>query len=120
MHMKTTLYGIPNCDQVKKARVWLDANGIAHQFHDVKKAGIERAMIDAWLRDIAWETLLNRKGTTWRKLSDERKATITDADSAARLMLEMPSIIKRPVLSTGDAANIHVGFSEADYLRIFK
>jgi arsenate reductase (glutaredoxin) len=113
----TTLYGIPNCDQVKKARTWLDNNKIDYVFHDFKKAGIERVMIDAWLRDVAWDVLVNRKGTTWRALAEERKAAITNDDSAAELMLESPSIVKRPVLHVG--GRTHVGFDEQRYRDIF-
>jgi arsenate reductase len=115
--MTTTLYGIPNCDQVKKARTWLDANGTPYVFHDFKKAGIDQKMIASWLRDVEWDVLVNRKGTTWRALSDERKAAIIDAHSATALMLESPSIIKRPVLSTG--GKTYVGFSDAAYQQIF-
>ena len=113
-----TLYGIPNCDTVKKARTWLDANGIDYVFHDFKKAGINNNMIKAWLADVAWEVLLNRKGTTWRALPDVRKAAIVDAKSATELMLESPSIIKRPVLSHDGGT--HVGFSADLYQQIFK
>lgn len=116
--MAITLYGIPNCDTVKKARAWLDGRGIAYAFHDFKKAGVSRELIDAWLRDVDWEMLLNRKGTTWRGLSDERKAAAVDAHGAAALMLEAPSLIKRPVLALDDAT--HVGFSDALYQRIFR
>jgi len=115
--MTITLYGIPNCDQVKKARDWLGAHAIEYSFHDFKKAGVERALIQSWLKDIPWETLLNRKGTTWRKLPDERKAQITDAEQAIALMLEAPSIIKRPVLSAGGKS--HAGFSGQTYQEIF-
>ena len=116
--MTTTLYGIPNCDQVKKARTWLDTHGVAYTFHDFKKAGINRELIGGWLADVAWDVLVNRKGTTWRALADERKAAITDADSATELMLESPSIIKRPVLVNGKGT--HVGFSDQLYQQIFK
>lgn len=115
--MTALLYGIPNCDTVKKARAWLDRNGIAYTFHDFKKAGLSRAQIDTWLSDVSWEVLINRKGTTWRALSDERKAAVADADSAADLMLESPSVIKRPVLVLG--GNTHVGFSDDAYQQIF-
>jgi arsenate reductase len=115
--MAITLYGIPNCDQVKKARTWLDTHGVAYTFHDFKKAGIHRDMVNGWLAHVGWDVLVNRKGTTWRALPDERKAAITDADSAIGLMLESPSIIKRPVLSAGNG--IHVGFSESLYQQIF-
>jgi arsenate reductase (glutaredoxin) len=113
----TTLYGIPNCDQVKKARTWLENNKIDYVFHDFKKAGIERRMIDTWLRDVAWDVLVNRKGTTWRALPDERKAAITDGENAAKLMLESPSIVKRPVLHVG--GRTHVGFDDQRYHDIF-
>jgi arsenate reductase len=114
----TTLYGIANCDQVKKARIWLDAHAIAYSFHDFKKSGVSPDLINTWLNDIAWDVLVNRKGTTWRALSEERKATVVDAPSATELMLESPSIIKRPVLSTG--THTHVGFSEDLYKQLFK
>lgn len=116
--MTITLYGIPNCDTVKKARTWLDANGVAYTFHDFKKSGINSGLIQTWLRDVAWDVLVNRKGTTWRALDDNRKAAITDAKSATALMIESPSIIKRPVLVT--AGTTHVGFSADLYQQIFK
>lgn len=112
-----TVYGIPNCDTVKKARAWLEAHGIAYSFHDFKKAGIQSALVDGWLKKVDWETLVNRKGTTWRGLPDERKAAVADAKSAKVLMLESPSVIKRPVLALDD--QVHVGFSEASYQQIF-
>ncbi|WP_194721395.1 ArsC family reductase [Noviherbaspirillum malthae] len=115
--MAITLYGIPNCDTVKKARTWLDEQGIAHTFHDFKKAGLSAGTVDSWLKHVPWETLVNRKGTTWRGLSDERKASIVDAASAKALMLETTSVIKRPVLVDGSSA--HVGFSDAAYRQIF-
>lgn len=114
----TTLYGIPNCDTVKKARTWLAEQGIAHTFHDFKKAGLSSDLIEQWLRDVSWETLVNRKGTTWRALSDDRKVAVNDAGSAAALMLESPSVIKRPVLSHG--GRTYVGFSGDAYQQIFK
>ncbi len=117
MTTKTHVFGIPNCDTVKKSRNWLDAQGIAYTFHDFKKNGIGPALIEGWLAQVDWEILVNRKGTTWRKLPEERKASIVNADSAANLMLEYPSVIKRPVLVTGD--QIHVGFSDVLYQQIF-
>jgi arsenate reductase len=111
--MTITLYGIPNCDTVKKARSWLEAHDRAHHFHDFKKAGLERKVIEGWLKHVDWEILVNRKGTTWRGLPDERKAAIVDAASATALMLETPSIIKRPVLVTD--SGVHVGFSADAY-----
>jgi arsenate reductase (glutaredoxin) len=120
--MAVTIYGIPNCNQVKSARSWLDARGTQFTFHDFKKAGISRPLIDSWLADIDWELLLNRKGTTWRALPEERKAAIVDAASAATLMLDAPSVIKRPVaVVTADDGrqHCHVGFSDALYQQIF-
>jgi len=116
--MTITLYGIPNCDTVKKARTWLDAQGIAYTFHDFKKAGLDAAHVRQWLEAVDWEILVNRKGTTWRGLPDARKAAIVDAASAQALMLEAPSVIKRPVLQAQGAT--HVGFSDALYSQIFK
>ena len=111
--MKKTLYGIPNCDTVKKARTWLTAQGHDFDFHDFKKQGLERAVAAAWLDKIDWEVLVNRKGTTWRKLTDERKAGVTDKASALELVLELPSVIKRPVLDRD--GKFSVGFSESQY-----
>jgi arsenate reductase (glutaredoxin) len=116
--METTLYGISNCDTVKKARAWLDLHGVAYTFHDFKKAGIDRNLTKTWLANVTWDVLVNRKGSTWRALSDDRKATIGDADSATELMLESPSVVKRPVLCTGGLT--HVGFSNELYQQIFK
>ena len=116
--MRATLYGIPNCDQVKKARAWLDAGRHDVAFHDFKKSGIDRATIENWLHEISCETLLNRRGTTWRALTDKRKASVIDANSAIELMLEMPSIIKRPVLVL--PSQIVVGFSDANYQSAFQ
>lgn len=116
--MSNILYGIPNCDTVKKAKTWLDQHGIAYTFHDFKKAGLDAATVRDWLRHVDWETLVNRKGTTWRGLDDARKAAVADADSALALMLESPSVIKRPVLRLDHTT--HVGFSDALYQQIFK
>lgn len=104
-----TLYGIPNCDTVKRARAWLAEHGLAHQFHDFKKAGVPETGLDAWLAAAGWERLLNRKGTAWRALPDALKAAVTDAASARRVMLSHPSTIKRPVVDWG-AGRITVGF----------
>lgn len=116
--MAVVLYGIPNCDTVKKARTWLDAQAIPYAFHDFKKAGLSADMLQAWLTRVPWDTLVNRKGTTWRSLSDERKASVTEAKSACALMLESPSVIKRPVLAVD--GQIHVGFTADNYQQIFK
>jgi arsenate reductase len=115
--MKNTLYGIPNCDTVKKARTWLAAQGHEFTFHDFKKQGLERATAAAWLEQLDWDVLVNRKGTTWRNLPDERKAAVTDKASALELVLEQPSVIKRPVLDRD--GTFSVGFSDAQYLEKF-
>lgn len=99
--MTLTLYGIPNCDTVKKARTWLDQHGVAFGFHDYKKAGIDRSRLESWVAEHGWETVLNRAGTTFRALPDADKADLT-ADRAIALMLAQPSMIKRPVLDLGD------------------
>ena len=116
--MTTTLYGIPNCDTVKKARTWLADNGHDFSFHDFKKQGLSRELVEGWLAQLDWETLVNRKGMTWRNLSDERKAQIVDKASAAELMLENPSVIKRPVLE--GAGPLSVGFSADQYRALFE
>jgi len=115
--MTITLYGIPNCDTVKKARTWLLENGHDFTFHDFKKQGLTRELAEGWLQDLDWETLVNRKGTTWRNLTDERKAQVVDNDSAIALMLENPSVIKRPVLVGRGATS--VGFAPEAYATKF-
>ena len=107
----TTLYGIPNCDTVKKARAWLVEHGVAHDFHDFKKHGVPEAALDQWLAQLGWEALVNRKGTTWRQLDEATRASVVDAASAQSLMLANPSAIKRPVVDWGEA--ITVGFDAA-------
>ncbi|MGZ5201969.1 MAG: ArsC family reductase [Telluria sp.] len=111
--MKRTLYGIPNCDTVKKARTWLADNGHDFSFHDFKKQGLDRATVAQWLEQLQWEVLVNRKGLTWRNLTDEQKAAVTDKASALELMLSNPSVIKRPVLDNG--GTFSVGFSADQY-----
>jgi arsenate reductase len=115
--MKKTLYGIPNCDTVKKARTWLADQAQDFDFHDFKKQGLARETVAGWLERLDWEVLVNRKGTTWRKLTDERRALVVDKPSALELMLENPSVIKRPVLDA--AGKLSVGFSDAQYRGIF-
>ena len=107
--MTITLYGIPNCDTVKRARAWLAEQGVAHAFHDFKKAGVPEAGLDAWLAAAGWERLLNRKGTAWRALPDALKAGVTDAASARAVMLQHASTIKRPVVDWG-GGRVTVGF----------
>jgi Spx/MgsR family transcriptional regulator len=106
-----TLYGIPNCDTVKKARAWLQERQVAVVFHDFKKQGVPPEL-DQWLAQAGWETLLNRKGTMWRKLDPAVQASVTDAPSAARLMQAQPSVIKRPVVAWDDG-RVTVGFDAA-------
>ena len=110
------LYGIPNCDTVKKARAWLDSNGIGYDFHDYKKAGIDRASLAAWSAEFGWEKVLNRAGTTFRKLPDADKDGL-DEDRAIALMIAQPSMIRRPMLDLGDRRIL--GFDEAAYARTF-
>lgn len=94
--MSTTLYGLKNCDTCRKARKWLEAEGIAHQFHDVRGDGLDRATVAAWVGALGWEALLNRRGTTWRGLPEDVKADV-DENAAIDLMTEHPALIKRPV-----------------------
>jgi arsenate reductase (glutaredoxin) len=112
--MNCTLYGIPNCDTVKKARAWLAENEVETRFHDFKKAGVPGERLQAWLAAAGWERLLNRQGTTWRKLDDATRAAVTDAAGAAALMQEQPSVIKRPVVEWGDGT-VTVGFDAAEF-----
>lgn len=112
----TTLYGIPNCDTVKKARAWLDEHGMAHDFHDFKKQGVPEAALNHWLAQLGWEVLVNRKGTTWRQLDEAARAAVVNAASARAALLAHPSLIKRPVVQwTGQAAAVTVGFDAADW-----
>ncbi|AMQ87904.1 ArsC family reductase [Marinobacter sp. LQ44] len=106
------LYGIKNCDTVKKARKWLDDNGIVYEFHDFKKDGLTSEKLSQWEQAIGWETLINKRGTTWRKLPDELRDTI-NAQSAHQIMLENTSIIKRPVVERGD--EVTVGFNADEW-----
>ena len=113
---KTIVYGIPHCDSVKRARARLGDQGIAHEFHDFRKAGVPEAELAAWLAEAGWDLLLNRKGTTWRGLPDADKAAVTDAASAAALMRRQPSVIKRPVVAWADG-RLTVGFDAAAWAR---
>lgn len=113
--MAITLYGIKNCDTVKKARAWLDSHGIAYAFQDYKAVGIDAARLQKWCKELGWETLLNRAGTTFRKLDEAAKQNLTEAKAIA-LMLAQPSMIKRPVLDTGTARI--VGFKPEVYAKV--
>jgi len=111
----TTLYGIPNCDTIKKARKWLKDNGIDYDFHDYKKQGVPEKELRAWVNKLGWEVLLNKRGTTWRKLDDKTKNSV-DKNAAIQIMLENPSIIKRPVLIKNKT--ILVGFKVDEYSQL--
>ena len=113
------LYGIPNCNTVKKARTWLEENGIAYEFHDFKKLGIDEATINQWLTQKPWDKLVNRAGMTWRNLSDVKKTAVTDNASATQLMIAKTSVIKRPLL-VKDGALLALGFDEATYQQLLK
>ncbi len=110
-----TLYGIPNCDTVKKARLWLTGHGLEYRFHDFKKQGVPADRLPGWIGAVGWEKLVNRQGTTWRKLAPELQAGVTDAPSAAALMESQPSVIKRPVVEWAGQPDgeVTVGFNEA-------
>lgn len=110
--MAITLYGIPNCDTVKKARTWLDQQGIAYDFHDYKKAGVTAAKVKAWCKALGWETVLNRAGTTYRKLPDEAKDGLTQAKAIA-LLVEHPSMIKRPIVE--HEGGLLIGFKQPEW-----
>lgn len=111
-----TVYGIRNCDTVKKARKWLDGHGVEHRFHDLRANGLEAGRLDAWIRAVGWEALLNRRGTTWRRLPRDVREGI-DANTAAALMLEHPTVIRRPVIEHG--RQVLVGFDADLFTRRF-
>jgi arsenate reductase len=113
--MPISVYGIKHCDTMKKARAWLDKHGVAYAFHDYKSDGIEREKLELWAKRVGWETLLNRAGTTLRKLSDKDKTGVTEKKAIA-LMLAQPSMIKRPVLELG-GGKLQVGFKPDEYER---
>ena len=112
------LCGISNCDTVRKARAWLAGNGIEIPFHDFRKSGVTREMLEEWTGKLGWEALVNRKGTTWRQLDEAGKAGVNSRESAIELMLEKPSVIKRPVLEV--EGRILLGFDEREYTETFK
>lgn len=123
MTQTVTLFGIPNCDTVKKARTWLQEQGVAFEFHDFKKNGLQRSTVENWLQHVGTDILINRKGTTWRALSDQQKAAASEPEPAIALMLASPSVIKRPVLhisADGITQGVTVGFSAGHYHSIFE
>ena len=107
-----TVFGIANCDTVKKARTWLSARGVSYEFHDFKKQGVPVNQLPRWIAAVGWEALVNRKGTTWRKLDEASRAAVLDAASASALILAHPSVIKRPVVAW-PSGHITVGFDES-------
>jgi arsenate reductase (glutaredoxin) len=115
---KITIYGIRNCDTMKKAFTWLDGHGVAYDFHDYKKAGIDRATLEAWCQALGWEAVLNRAGTTFRKLPDSDRENLTEKKAVA-LMLAQPSMIKRPILETGKG-KLLAGFKPEVYAAALK
>lgn len=108
------LYGISNCDTVKRARAWLEDRGIEHSFHDYKKSGVPVDRMDVWIAALGWEALLNRQGTTWRKLDDATKATVTDAAAARNAMAAHSSLIRRPVVEW-PSGEITIGFTHDSF-----
>ena len=110
-----TVFGIPNCSTVKKARTWLTEQGVDYVFHDFKKQGVPADLLSGWIAGVGWEKLVNRKGTTWRKLDDATQAAVVDADTASDLMLANPSVVKRPVVVWGDG-RVTVGFDESQFM----
>lgn len=118
---KATLYGIKNCDTVKKARKWLDQQGIDHQFHDFRADGLRAQQINAWRKQVDWETLVNKRSTTWKQLDDATKAAVNadlNTDTVNTVLLENPTLIKRPVLEY--SGQVYVGFKAPEYEAIFK
>ena len=112
-----TLYGIKNCDTVRKARKWLASEGLDYIFHDFRAEGLNKKELNTWVKAVGWECLLNRRGTTWRQLPEKTKETVDEA-RAITLMLAHPTLIKRPVLTNGKI--VHIGFKPAEYQSLFK
>lgn len=115
---RITLYGIPNCDSVKKARLWMQDHQVDHEFHDFKKQGVPEPALDSWLEAVGWDTLVNRKGTTWRQLDPATQAGVKDRASAKRQLLATPSLIKRPVVVKG--RHVVVGVNPEAWLAVTK
>jgi len=112
-----TVFGIRNCDTIKKARRWLDGNGVEYRFHDLRTDGLTRAQLKSWEQVLGWKNLLNRRGTTWRRLPESVRESI-DRGLAVKLMLEQPAMIKRPLLDLD--GTLHLGFSEASWNELFE
>ena len=111
---ETVVFGIPNCDTVKRARAWLTAQVVEHRFHDFKKNGLTPALLQAWVKQLGWDPLLNRRGTTWRQLTDAQQRSVQDAASAQVLMLAHTSLVKRPVVDWG-GGRLTVGFDDGEW-----
>jgi arsenate reductase len=118
MRLEVVVYGIDNCDQVRRARAWLRSEGVAFRFHDFRADGLDATLLARWMGHLPWDALLNKRGLSWRQLDPVRRASVVDQASASELMLASPTLIKRPVLETGD--RIVVGFSEPIYLNLFR
>lgn len=118
MHGEVVVYGIDSCDQVRRARAWLRAEGVAFRFHDFRADGLDNTLLARWMGHLPWDALLNKRGLSWRQLDAPRRASVVDQSSASELMLAHPTLIKRPVLETGD--RIVVGFSEPIYRNLFR
>ena len=114
---EATLYGIENCDQVRRARQWLRLRGVQVRFHDFRRDGLTGEMLERWLSHLPWDALLNRRGLAWRKLDPQQRASVVDQASAVEALLADPTLVKRPVLEAGD--RLLVGFSEPVYLNTF-
>jgi arsenate reductase len=117
-YTQITVYGIPNCDTVKKARTWLSDHGFEYVFHDFKKQGLPEAALDLWLKTVGWETVVNRKGTSWRKLNPQEQGSVSSAATARPFLLANPSLVKRPVIEWRNAkeTQITVGYQPDDWL----
>ena len=115
--MRVTLYGIANCDKVRAARAWLAQHGIEAGFHDFKRHGVTPALLAGWLKQLQWTDLVNRRGTTWKQLPEARRNGVASAAAASALMLDAPSVIKRPVMDVD--GKLHVGFDAGTYSRLF-
>lgn len=114
--MTITMYGIPNCDTIKKAKKWLEAEGVEYSFHDYRKQGVDKAMVELFCQQLGWENVLNKRGTTYRQLTQEQKDSLNEAN-AIELLVEQPAMIKRPILVSGDS--YHLGFKADQYAAIF-
>lgn len=114
--MSVTMFGIPNCDTIKKAKKWLDSRDISYQFHDYRNQGIDEQLVRRFCQELGWESVVNKRGTTYRQLSDEQKQSLNE-QSAITLLIEMPAMVKRPIISVNN--QLHIGFKPEQYANIF-